>query len=91
VVVPGKSGVEITFDQPVTQVFTYPGGSFDLSLPDSTILIGAGKNYTLDGIIAECTTTSIPEPIPLATVGLALVLMAFVARRRAISRRVRIL
>ena len=91
VVVLGKGGVEITFDHPTTQVFTYPSGSFDLSLPSSTILIGAGNSYTLDGIIAECSTTSTPEPIPLAAIGLGLIAMALLARRRAVSRRTSIL
>jgi len=91
VIVLGKGGVEVTFDNPVTQVFTYPGGSFDLTLPGSTILIGAGQNYTLDGIIAECTTNPVAEPVPLATVGLSLVLIAFVARRRVVSRKASIL
>ena len=91
VVALGKSGLEITFNHPTTQVFTYPGGAFDLSLPSSTILIGAGKSYTLDGVIAQCSTTSTPEPIPLAAIGLGLIAMALLARRRAVSRRTSIL
>lgn len=80
IVILGHGGVEITFDNPTTQVFTYPGGSFDLSLPASTIFIGAGRTDILDGDITQCTT--VPEPAPLFAVGLALALVGFILRRR---------
>ncbi len=75
VVVLGKGGVEITFDDPTTQLFTYPGGAFDLSLPSMTILIGAGKTDQLDGTITPLTVSA-PEPKFLAALGALLILVA---------------
>lgn len=75
VVVLGKGGVEITFDDPTTQLFTYPGGAFDLSLPSSTILIAAGKTDVLDGTITPLTVGA-PEPKFLAGFGAVLILFA---------------
>jgi hypothetical protein len=81
-VILGHGGVEITFNDPTTQLFTYPGGSFDLSLPDQTILIGAGHSEDLDATICPLTTT-VPEPALLASVGLGLTIFTLLARRRA--------
>lgn len=75
VVILGKGGVEITFDDPTTQLFTYPGGAFDLSLPSSTIFIAAGKSDVLDGTITPLTVSA-PEPAYLAFFGGLLILIA---------------
>ena len=77
-VVFGAGGVEITFDDPTTQVYTYPGGSFELSLPSSTILIGAGDSQDL---CATITPLAAPEPASAAVVGGALALLALIRPR----------
>lgn len=77
-VVFGKGGVEITFDDPTTQVYTYPGGSFELSLPSSTILIGAGDS---EDLCATITPLAAPEPASAAVVGGALALLALLRPR----------
>ena len=76
----GKGGVEITFEDPTSQVYTYPGGSFELSLPSSTILIGAGDSQDLCATITPLT--SAPEPVSAALVGSALALFALIRPRR---------
>ena len=76
-VVLGSLGAEITFQDPVTQLFTYPGGAFDVSLPSSPILIGAGKTVTLDAII-----TPVPEPASLGIVCVPLMLLGLALYRR---------
>lgn len=67
---------DITFNNPTTQLYTYPGGEFDLSVPSSTITIGEGCDYTLDA-----TITPVPEPGFLAGFGSLLLLPALVRRR----------
>lgn len=74
-VILGKGGVEISFDDPTTQLYTYPGGEFDLTLPSTTILIAAGKTDVLDGTITPLTVAA-PEPAFLAAFGGMLILFA---------------
>jgi hypothetical protein len=76
-VVVGALGAEVTFKDPVTQVYNYPGGSFDVTLPSSPILIGAGDTVALDAVI---TTT--PEPVSLASIGSALAFLGCICFRR---------
>ncbi len=79
----GQLGAEVTFKQPTTQLYTYPGGAFEVSLPTSPILIGAGSRVTLDAVI-----TPVPEPASIAVVG-GLLLLAAVFFRRSQERRAR--
>ena len=82
-VVLGRGGVEITFNDPTTQEFDYPGGAFDLSLPSSTILIGAGHSMQLDAVITPLTTAvATPEPASISTVVVGLMLVGLVLYRR---------
>ena len=76
----GAGGVEITFEDPTSQIYTYPGGSFELSLPSSTILIGAG--YSQDLCASITPLTSAPEPVSAGLVGGALTLLAVIRPRR---------
>ena len=61
-------GAEITFNDPVTQVYNYPGGSFEVTLPSSPIFVGNGSFAALDAVITPLSGTSdpVPEPTSLA-------------------------
>jgi hypothetical protein len=78
----GSLGAEITFADPIIQVYTYSGGSFDVSLPSSSILIGASESADLYAVI-----TTVPEPSSLGTVGFSLMFMALAFSRSAFRRR----
>lgn len=80
-VVFGVLGAEVTFQNPVTQIFNYPGGSFDVTLPDTAILIGAGDTVALDA-----TITPVPEPSSMATGVVGLMFLACVWYRRREAR-----
>jgi hypothetical protein len=80
----GDGGAIIQFDDPTTQVYNTSGGSFDVSLPSSTIDIGAGGSYNLYATITPLTAT--PEPASIATVGAGLMLLGIaVYRGRAVK------
>jgi hypothetical protein len=79
-VVLGLLGAEVSFQQPVTQLYRYPGGAFDLTLPDSPILIGNGKTVILDA-----TITPVPEPASLPVVAGGLLVLGFALTRRNVK------
>ena len=85
-VVFGAGGAEISFDAPLTQVYTYPGGSFEVSLPSAPILVGNGSSVALDAFITPGgdPPAAVPEPASLATAGVPAMLLglAFWRRRR---------
>jgi hypothetical protein len=73
---------EITFDAPTTQEYSYPGGSFDVSLPGGPIFIGVGDSSTLYATITAGTTAT-PEPSSIGLIGtLMLVGVVLYGRRR---------
>lgn len=76
----GAGGAEITFSQPTSQLYTYNGGSFTVSLPSSTILIGAGSSAELDGTITPSVVPT-PEPATAGVAGMALAVLALGVRR----------
>jgi hypothetical protein len=76
-VVFGQLGAEVTFSQPTTQTFIYPGGAFDVSLPSTAILIGAGDTVPLDA-----TITPVPEPASVASVLGGVMLLGILGFRR---------
>jgi hypothetical protein len=69
-------GAEVSFSQPTTQTFSYAGGSFDVTLPSTPILIGAGDTVPLDA-----TITTTPEPASVATVLGGLMLLGIIVLR----------
>lgn len=73
-------GAEVSFDQPTTEVYSYPGGSFELSLPTSPILIGNGQTVALDAVITSLA--SVPEPATLPIMAFGLLVIGFVMYRR---------
>lgn len=73
----GALGAEVTFQQPTTQLYSYPGGMFDVSLPSSPILIGSGQTVALDAFISP-----VPEPRLFGFLACGLLLIGFVAYRR---------
>ncbi len=85
-VVLGAGGAEVSFSDPLTQLYTYPGGEFEVTLPSGPILIGAGDQYTLDAVITPIAST--PEPASLASGGAALMLLACALWRRRITKTV---
>lgn len=72
----GQLGAEVSFSQPTTQTFSYAGGSFDVTLPSTPILIGAGDTVPLDA-----TITTTPEPASVATVLGGLMLLGIIVLR----------
>lgn len=71
----GQLGAEVTFAQPTTQAFDYAGGSFDVTLP-TTVLIVAGDTVALDA-----TITTTPEPASVAALLGGLMLFGIVVLR----------
>jgi hypothetical protein len=76
-VVLGQLGAEVTFEDPLSQVYSYPGGAFVVSLPSSPILIGAGDTVALDAVISPA-----PEPAWVGAIGSVLMLLVCIAVRR---------
>ncbi len=70
---------------PITQVYTYPGGSFEVSLPSAQILIGNGKSVALDAVITPLSDPApVPEPASLAVIGVSALLLGMAFRRRVL-------
>jgi hypothetical protein len=78
-------GAEVTFSSPTTQEFDYAGGSFDVSLPSTPILIDAGDTVALDATITTLTTPT-PEPASIATLLGGLMLAGVVVLRSRAER-----
>jgi hypothetical protein len=72
----GILGAEVTFNDPTTQLFSYPGGAFDVSLPDTPIFIKAGNTVALDAVI-----TPVPEPASIAGLLSGLMLVGCIGLR----------
>ncbi len=83
-VVFGMGGAEVTFSNPLSHLYTYPGGEFEVTLPSGPILIGVGDQYTLDAVITPIAST--PEPASLAAGGAALMLLACALWRRRMTK-----
>jgi hypothetical protein len=77
-------GAEVTFDQPLTQAFNYPDGSFDVTLPRQ-VLIGAGDTMPLDATITTLTVT--PEPASMPAILGGLMLFAVIVHSRMANRK----
>lgn len=83
----GFGGTWIEFNPPTDHVYTYPGGSFELSLPSATFFIPNGGTMALDAVITPLGSSAVPEPASLATAGLPLLLLSFALYRRRTSAR----
>ena len=87
-VVFGAGGAEISFDAPLTQLYTYPGGSFEVSLPSAPILVGNGSSVALyafitpGGALDPPNPAAVPEPASLATAGVPAMLLGLALWRR---------
>jgi len=79
--VTGNSGsVTITFTNPT--LFTFPGGSFDLSANAVTAMLGTNAGMaTLTGTLSNETLVT-PEPVSLVLLGTCVAAMGFVRRKR---------
>ena len=79
--VQGNSGsVTITFTNPT--LFTFPGGSFDLSANAVTATLGTnGGMATLTGTLSN-EVPKVPEPVSLVLLGTCVAAMGFARRKR---------
>lgn len=79
-VVFGVGGAEVTFENPTTQLYSTSGGSFDVSLPSSPVLIGKGDTVDLEACITPVEST--PEPSEVAPILAGLMLFGIAVYRR---------
>jgi hypothetical protein len=76
----------VSFTNPTTQSFTYPGGSFSLKLDQSVITLCAGGSVDLMGTITG--TSAAPEPTAMLLLGSGLGLLGLVRFRKTAKQQV---
>ena len=80
----GQGGAVITFDKPTTEAFSYPGGSFSLTLDESQVTLCPGESMDLTGTITgtSAPTSATPEPASLLLLGSGIGLIGLSRFRR---------
>lgn len=73
----------VTFSQPTTDVYNYPGGSFTLSLDQSSICLGPNGSANLTADVVG--TSAAPEPMSMLLMGSGLGLLGLARFRKTVK------
>lgn len=75
-----QGGAIISFSNPTSESFTYPGGSFSLALDQTTFTLCPGSSMDLTGTITG--TSAAPEPTSMLLLGSGIGLLGLMRFRR---------